>query len=125
LDGASALARGCTEQRRTAAVSRHAHDGLPGSVVGFLITTAVITIRFSSRAGAVPHESGTLRRTARGTVVAVHAGMDTQLMFVGFGGVLVLTFMFQVFRSARGHMTHAAVSETWLAERKRMKDEHE
>jgi hypothetical protein len=51
--------------------------------------------------------------------------MDTQLMFVGVGGVLFLAFMFQVFRSARSNMHHSAVSEAWLAERKRMKDEVE
>jgi hypothetical protein len=51
--------------------------------------------------------------------------MDTQLMFVGAGGALLLAFAFQVYRTARGEMNHSAVSETWLAERKRMKDELE
>ena len=45
-------------------------------------------------------------------------------MFVGAGGALLLAFAFQVYRTARGE-NHSAVSETWLAERKRMKDEHE
>ena len=51
--------------------------------------------------------------------------MDTQLMFVGAGGVLLLAFVFQVFRSARGDMNHSAVSDAWLAERKRTKEELE
>jgi hypothetical protein len=51
--------------------------------------------------------------------------MDTQLMFVGAGGVLLLAFVFQVVRSARSEINHSAVSDAWLAERKRMKDEHE
>ena len=51
--------------------------------------------------------------------------MDTQLMFVGAGGILLLAFAFQVFRSARGNMHHSAVSDAWLAERKRMKEELE
>ena len=51
--------------------------------------------------------------------------MDTQLMFVGAGGVLFLAFVVQVFRSARSNMHHSAVSDAWLAERKRMKEELE
>jgi hypothetical protein len=51
--------------------------------------------------------------------------MDTQVMFVGAGGVLFLAFVFQVLRSARGDMHHSAVSDAWLAERKRMKEELE
>ena len=51
--------------------------------------------------------------------------MDTQLMFVGVGGVLVVAFMFQVVRSARGDMPHSGVSAAWLAEQKRMKHDHE
>jgi hypothetical protein len=58
-------------------------------------------------------------------VVAVQICMDTQLMFVGAGGVLLVAFGFQVFRSARGDMNHSAVSQAWLAERKRMKEELE
>ena len=50
--------------------------------------------------------------------------MDTQLMFVVAGGVLLLGFVFQVVRSTRSDM-HSAVSEAWLAERKRMKEELE
>ena len=46
-------------------------------------------------------------------------------MFVGAGGALLLAFVFQVYRSARGDMDHAAVSDAWLAERKRIKDETE
>lgn len=46
-------------------------------------------------------------------------------MFVGAGGVLLLAFAFQVFRLARNDMNHSAVSDAWLAERKRMKEELE
>jgi hypothetical protein len=49
--------------------------------------------------------------------------MDTQLMFVGAGGVLLFAFVFQIFRAARSEMNDSAVSGAWLAERKRMKDE--
>ena len=51
--------------------------------------------------------------------------MDTQLMFVGAGGALLLAFVFQVYRTARNEINNSAVSEAWLAERKRIKEEHE
>jgi hypothetical protein len=94
-------------------------------MVGNVITAAVIPNRISWPAYPVSKESADSARPRRGTVVAVQAGMDTQLMLVGAGGVLLLAFVFQVFRSTRGDMNHSAVSEAWLAERKRMKDEIE
>ncbi len=59
------------------------------------------------------------------TVVAAPRGMDPQLMAVGAGAALLLVFVFQFYRSARGDMDHSPVSATWLAERKRMKDDHQ
>jgi len=46
-------------------------------------------------------------------------------MFFGAGGALVLAVVFQIYRSTRSDMDRSAVSESWLAERKRFKDEHD
>ncbi len=46
-------------------------------------------------------------------------------MIAGAGGALLLVFVFQVYRSARGDMDDSPVSDTWLAERKRLKDDGE
>jgi hypothetical protein len=52
--------------------------------------------------------------------------MDTQLMMAVAAGVaLFLVFAFQVYRSARDGMDDSPVSATWLAERKRVKDDHQ
>ncbi|HEY6360967.1 MAG TPA: hypothetical protein VIX63_07665 [Vicinamibacterales bacterium] len=51
--------------------------------------------------------------------------MDTQLVIVGVGGALLAVFAFQVWRSTRDDMNRSTVSESWLAERRRIKEEQE
>ena len=46
-------------------------------------------------------------------------------MAVGAGATLFLAFAFQLYQSARGAMDNSPVSATWLAERKRMRDDHQ
>lgn len=52
-------------------------------------------------------------------------GMDTQPALVWVAGALVVIFAFQVWRSTRQDMSGSAVSEAWLAERKRVKENEE
>jgi hypothetical protein len=51
--------------------------------------------------------------------------MDTQLMALGAGGALLAAFVFQLVRSARSDISQLAVSHSWLAEQKRLKDLNE
>ena len=51
--------------------------------------------------------------------------MDSQVAVYMVGAALLAVFAFQVWRSTRDDMTGSAVSQTWLAERKRVKDEQE
>ena len=46
-------------------------------------------------------------------------------MAAGVAAALLLMFAFQFYRSTRGNMDDSPVSATWLAERKRMKDDHQ
>jgi hypothetical protein len=51
--------------------------------------------------------------------------METQLVMFGVGGALLAVVAFQVWRTTRDDLNGPAVSETWLAERRRIKDEQE
>jgi hypothetical protein len=48
--------------------------------------------------------------------------MDAQLMTLGAGGAFLLVAVWQIVRSARGETNDSPVSQTWLAERKRMRE---
>ena len=65
------------------------------------------------------------RGVRRGTVVADALSMYTQFVIFGVGGALLVLFAFQVWRSMREDMNRSAVSDAWLADRKRVKEETE
>jgi hypothetical protein len=51
--------------------------------------------------------------------------MNTQFLIFGVGGALLFLFALQFWRSMRDDMNGSAVSDAWLADRKRMKEETE
>jgi hypothetical protein len=67
------------------------------------------------------HESG----VRQGTVIADALSMDTQFVIFGVGGALLVLFAFQAWRSMRDDMNRSAVSDAWLADRKRLKEDSE
>ena len=80
---------------------------------------------FRQRAGGILQPQSHQRGVRRGTVVADGVGMNTQVMVFGVGGALLLLFAFQFWRSMRDDMNGSAVSDAWLADRKRVKEDSE